>query len=132
MSVIRQFFAGLVLLAALPAGASAPNYRNFDVAIYCRVYEVRQMKEPGWLESRWEAISKFVKVDKVYLETHRDMIVADQESIDKAKAFFLSKGVKVAGGITATVNEANLFQTFCYSNPEHRAHLKKAVEFTTH
>lgn len=122
----------LALLLCLPAflAAGGNNYKNFDVAVYCRVYEVRQMAEPGWLESRWEAISKNVKVDKVYLETHRDMIVADQSTLDYAKKFFTSKGVKTSGGITITVNESNLFETYCYTNPEHRKKLKEVVEFT--
>jgi hypothetical protein len=29
----------------------AGNYKNFDVAIYSRVYETKQMKDPAWLES---------------------------------------------------------------------------------
>ncbi len=110
--------------------AAGSNYKNFDVAVYCRVYEVKEMKDPAWLESRWAAISRNVKVDKVYLETHRDMVVADQATIDQAKKFFIGKGVKVAGGITATVNEMNQFQTYCYSDPEQRKKLQQVVEFT--
>lgn len=122
--------AGITALVAVAALAGGNNYKNFDVAVYCRVYEVREMKDPAWLESRWAAISKNVKIDKIYLETHRDMIVAEQATIDQAKKFFLGKGVKVAGGITVTVNEANQFETYCYSNPEHRKKLKEVIEFT--
>jgi len=122
--------AALAALAAAAAIAGGSNYKNFDVAVYCRVYEVREMKDPAWLESRWAAISKNIKIDKIYLETHRDMIVADQATIDQAKKFFLGKGLKVAGGITVTVNEANQFETYCYSNPEHRKKLEEVVEFT--
>jgi hypothetical protein len=114
--------------AALVAGGA--NYKNFDVAVYCRVYEVRQMKDPAYLENTWAAISKHVKVDKVYLETHRDTIVVDQETLDAAKKFFAGKGVRVAGGITATINESNQFETYCYSNPEQRRKLQDVVEFT--
>ena len=112
------------------AFAGGNNYKNFDVAVYCRVYEVRQMKDPAYLENAWAAIWKHVKVDKIYLETHRDTIVVDQETLDKAKRFFESKGLKVAGGITATINESNQFETYCYSNPEHRRTLQEVVEFT--
>ena len=110
--------------------ASGANYKHFDVAVYCRVYEVRMMKDPAYLENAWAAISKHVKVDKVYLETHRDTIVVDQATLDAAKAFFESKGVRVASGITATINESNQFETYCYSNPEHRRRLQEVVEFT--
>jgi len=124
----RVFLAGLLSVSAAMAGGN--NYKNFDVAIYSRVYETKQMKDPAWLESHWEAISSNIEVDKIYLETHRDMVVVDQATLDQAKRFFLSKGVKVAGGITATINERNLFQTYCYSDPALRQKLKDVVEFT--
>ena len=60
-----------------------------------------------------------VKVDKIYLETHRDLILVSDSTIEAAKIFFNSRGVKTLGGITLTVNEMNRFETFCYSNPEH-------------
>jgi hypothetical protein len=121
----------VTLSAMCPAVfASGGNYKNFDVAVYCRVYEVLQMKDPAYLENTWAAISKHVKVDKVYLETHRDTIVVDQETLDRARRFFESKGVRVAGGITATINESNQFETYCYSNPEQRRKLQQVVEFT--
>jgi hypothetical protein len=113
-----------------PVSAGGANYRNFDVAVYCRVYEVRQMKDLAYLESTWAAISPHVKIDKVYLETHRDTIVVDQATLDQARRFFEGKGVKVAGGITITINEMNQFETYCYSNPEHRKKLQEIVEFT--
>ncbi len=121
---------GLAFLAASAAVAGGDNYKNFDVALYSRVYETIQMKDPAWLESHWAAVTKYMKVDKIYLETHRDLVVVDQDTLDKAKAFFKSKGVKVSGGITVTVSEANQFQTYCYSNPELRQKLKDVVEFT--
>ena len=110
--------------------AGGKNYRNFDVALYSRVYETRQMGDPAWLESRWEAVFKNMKVDKIYLETSRDMTVVDQATLDKAKKVFISKGLKVSGGITVTVSEANRFQTYCYSNPDDRRKLREIVEFT--
>ncbi len=122
----------LLLAGAItaPAAAGAGSYRNFGVAVYCRVYEVRQMKDPAYLENAWAAISPHVKISKVYLETHRDTIVADQATLDQARRFFDSKGVKVAGGITITINESNQFETYCYSNPEHRKRLQEVVAFT--
>lgn len=132
MNCVRavRFAVCLAVLAASTAFTAGNNYKNFDVALYSRVYETRQMKDPAWLESHWEAVSKNMKVDKIYLETHRDMVVVDQATLDQAKKFFLSKGVKVSGGITVTVSERNNFETYCYSNPEHRRKLKEVVEFT--
>jgi len=56
--------------------------------------------------------------------------VVDQETLDQAKKFFIGKGVKVSGGITATINERNMFETYCYSDPVLRQKLKEVVEFT--
>lgn len=128
----RILLAGcsLLWLAVSTAVAGGNNYKNFDVALYSRVYETQQMKDPAWLESRWEAVSKNMKVDRIYLETHRDLVIVDQATLDQAKRFFAGKGLKVSGGITLTINERNQFETFCYSDPEHRKKLREIIEFT--
>ena len=120
----------LLLVIQLASAADNTGYRNFKVAVYARAYEVRQMINPAWLEPIWTEISRQVKVDKIYLETHRDLILVDDKTIEEAKKFFRSRGIETAGGITLTVNEANRFETFCYSNPEHRKKVKEIVEFT--
>src|ERR1022692_744678 len=74
--------------------------------------------------ARWAAMSKYVKYDKIYLETSRDMIIAHQASLDAAKKFFISKGLRVSGGITWTADERNGV-TFCYSDPKQ---LQKAID----
>src|ERR1039458_1045122 len=51
------------------------------------------MKDPAWLERSWAAVTKYVKFDKIYLETHRDTVMPDQATLDQAKKFFASKGV---------------------------------------
>ncbi len=88
------------------------------------------MKDPAWLESRWAAITKGLKVDKIYLETHRDGVIPDQATLDSAKQFFKSKGVETAGGIATVANERNLFETLVYTNPEQRKKLQQIVEYT--
>src|SRR5450432_2146193 len=122
--------AGIVCcsLCALPAGAS--GYQNFVVAVYARAYEVQQMKDPAWLESRWATIANGLKVDKIYLETHRDGVIPDQQTLDAVKKFFKSKGVATAAGIATVINEKNRFETFVYTNPEHRKKLREIVEYT--
>jgi len=112
---------GLALTTAvliLPREA-AHGYDNFEVAVYARAYEVREMADPAWLTPRWEEITRQVHVDKVYLETHRDLILVGADTVVAAKRFFEERGIRTAGGITLTVNERNRFETFCYSNPEH-------------
>ena len=109
-----------------PAG----HYRNFVVAVYCRVYEVLPMKDPAWLAARWKLIASQVRVDKIYLETQRDQVIAEDETIAVARRFFEGEGVRVAGGITLTVNEANRFETFCYTNPVHRRKVEEIAAYT--
>jgi len=120
----------VLFLFSFASVAQAGNYKNFRVAVYARAYEVVQMKDPAWLEARWTTITTGLKVDKIYLETHRDGIVPDQQTLDTAKKFFKSKGVETAGGIATVVNERNHFETFVYSNPEHRKKLQDVVEYT--
>ena len=119
-----------ICLLALASNAGAGNYHNFRVAVYARAYEVQQMKDPAWLEARWASITNGLRVDKIYLETHRDGVIPDQETLNKAKEFFKSKGVETAGGIATVVNERNHFETFVYTNPEHRKKLQEIVEYT--
>jgi hypothetical protein len=122
----------LLLSIALDAGLAQKGeaYKNFRVSVYTRAYEVKQMNDLNWLEPIWNEITRQVHVDKIYLETHRDLVMPDEQTIIKLKKFFNSRGVETAGGITLTVNESNRFETFCYSNPEHRKKVREIVEFT--
>jgi hypothetical protein len=118
--------AAVLLACALPAA----GYDNFKVAIYCRAQEVQKMADPKWLADSWDAVSREVHIDKVYIETHRDRIVIDDATLESVKQFFGSRGVAVAGGITYTVSEPNRFETFSYSNPEHRKQVREIAELT--
>ncbi|MFH0755894.1 MAG: hypothetical protein V2B15_01230 [Bacteroidota bacterium] len=129
MRRIRLLSIILVALVTLPA-LRAGNFENFKVAVYCRAYEVARMGDLEWLEPLWNDLTKQVHVDKIYLETHRDLLIVDRETMETAIEFFKSRGVEVAGGITYTVNESNNFETFCYSNPEHRQKVKEIAEYT--
>ncbi len=122
---------GLFLLLSLLAFPTLQaKHRNFVVSVYVRAYEVDKMKDTQWLESTWKTISSQLDVDKIYLETHRDLLIVDDATLEKAKKFFQSQGIEVAGGITYTINEANDFETFCYSDPEHRKIVQQIAEHT--
>lgn len=122
------FAASLMLLPTF--SLLAGGYENFKVAVYCRAYEVQKMSEPEWLKSTWEELSHQVHVDKIYLETHRDLLIVDRKTLEGTIAFFRDLGIEVGGGITYTINEMNDFETFCYSNPEHRHKVKEIAEYT--
>ena len=112
----------LLLMLSIPATqALSQKYQNFKVSIYCRAYEVAKMADTdGYLKPIWNEITRQLKVDKVYIETHRDTHIVDQKTLDIAKKFFRDRGIQVAGGITFTISEPNRFQTYCYSDPADR------------
>ena len=133
MKLFSKLLAALAIIcAAMPAEAKqkADNYENFKVAIYTRAYEVQQMTDREWLETSWETISNQVKVDKIYLETHRDQLIIDKAEMKKIIKFFEDKGVEVAGGITYTISEMNDFETYCYQDPVERAKAQEIIELT--
>ncbi|HLF33347.1 MAG TPA: hypothetical protein VI583_03860 [Cyclobacteriaceae bacterium] len=128
-------FQSLLLLALVlsivnSVAQSGSHYKNFRVSVYARAYEVRQMADKKWLDSAWHVISSQVKVDKIYLETHRDLIVVDEKILNGAKKYFEDRGIETAGGITYTISERNRFQTYCYSNPEYRQKAREVAEYT--
>jgi hypothetical protein len=131
MNTTKKLFLSLALLLLVISSAiAADHYKNFRVAVYTRAYETAKMGDDKVLEPIWDEISQQLKVDKIYLETHRDLLVVDEATLLHAKKFFEDRGIETAGGITLTVDESNNFQTFCYSNPEHRKKIKEIVEFT--
>jgi len=87
----------------------------------------QKMTDSKWLEDNFNVLQKYFKIDKVYLETHRDMIVPEKELVLKIKDFFESRGVKTSGGIAFVASERQLSRTFCYSNPEEREKVKDIV-----
>lgn len=106
------------------------HYRNFKVAIYCRVEDVIKMADDAWMTNGLDVLQQSVKIDKIYLETHRSMQLADQDVVEKAKAFFHSRGIQTSGGITLVADEHDMYRTFCYTNPEHRAYVEQVVAYT--
>ena len=127
---MKKFLITLAAVLTLVPAVFAGNYKSFKVSVYTRAYEVEKMKDPEWLASTWKTISSQVKIDKIYLETHRDRLIVPQETLDAAKKFFKDHGVEVAGGITYTISEANNFQTYCYNTPEDRAAVQHIAEYT--
>jgi hypothetical protein len=124
--------APAVSVAQAPEAApgTAARYRNFELAIYCRVDDVRRMAEGDWLEKSYAALAKDLKIGKVYLETHRGAATNDKETMLKAKTFFERHGVKTAGGITLVADEGREFKSYCYTDPEQRKHVESVVRFT--
>ena len=126
-----QFLILLPLVTVFSLSALADDgYKNFEASVYARVFEVLKMQDPAWLKTTFEQMNRHLKIDKIYLETHRDMTVIDEDALEPIIKFFKDRGIKTAGGITITVSEPNNFETYCYTNPEHRRKLKQVVEMT--
>lgn len=124
-------FAFLFFTTWVTGFTYAQHYKNFKVSVYCRAYEVKKMGDTtAYLKPLWNEITRQLKVDKIYLETHRDLNIVDQQTLDIAKKFFKDRGLEIAGGITLTISEPNRFQTFCYSNAGDRKKVKEICEYT--
>jgi len=126
--LLRFLLPTTLLLCVLPLAMNASHYQHFKVAVYIRAYEVLKMKDPEWLRSQWAIVEAQVKVDKVYIETHRDLIIIDDETLRAVKAFFAAKGIEAAAGIATVRNERNLFEVFCYTQKSHRDKIREIVE----
>ncbi|HET7102994.1 MAG TPA: hypothetical protein VFI20_02805 [Terracidiphilus sp.] len=137
----------LFALALTPLHAEAPPaHDQFRVAVYIPVGVVEQMKDPAYLQRTWEQISSQVKVDKVYIESYRSGLVADDALLEAVKKFFVDRGVQVAGGIAyvgggdnagregpaknAAPAEPGQFVSLCYTDPAQRAFVKHIAEIT--
>ena len=129
MKSIRSFWFVLFLLI-INLTVSGQSYKNFRVAVYCRAQEVQNMGDTVALKKTWDELIKQVHIGKVYIETHRDGHIVDEKTLRTAIKFFKDRGVQVSGGITYTVNEANNFQTYCYSKVADRQMVKHIAEYT--
>ena len=135
-NIFMKNLSRIILLFALICSTFGFNatakgaYDSFKVSIYVRAYEVDMMKDMHWLDSTWNIISQQLDVDKIYLETHRDLLIVDDATLEQAKKFFNERGIETAGGITYTIDESNSFETFSYSDPEHRKKVREIAEHT--
>ena len=128
------YFLAMTLIpsASFAAAADSPGapHQNFRVAVYIPVQVVEHMKDRQWLETSWADINRQVKVDKVYIETYRSGVIADDALIDSVKKFFLDRGVQVGGGIAFAAADSKQFRSFCYTDPKERAYVRHVSELT--
>jgi hypothetical protein len=126
--IVCAALSAICSLMAAPAVSAAGQYTNFAVSIYL-VGNTRMYDNLIALSNDWMRIKSQLKVDKIYIEVQRDRNLATDESIEKAKQFFLSQGVQVAGGMAASDGSiGGQFKTFCYTDPSDRAFIQGAAE----
>ncbi len=132
----NRFFKVLALLALLttptlilPANAQE-NQKTFKTVVYIPVRVTLRMKDRQWLESSWATIRSQLHVDKVYLETYRSRVLADEALVADVKKFFLDQGVEVSGAICFSDADNGQFVSFTYTKPEDRDYVKHVSEMT--
>jgi hypothetical protein len=132
MTAKHGCFSALLGAFMLAGVCRAGHYANFEVSVYIVVNTTRQLAQnPANLEAAWQHITNQVKVDKVYIESQRGRTMATDEEIETVKKFFVDHGVKVAGGTTMSDGSypgGGQFKSFCYTDPNDRAFIKKSLE----
>ncbi len=114
-------------LQAAPASTPAP-YRNFKVAIYVVVGNVRALADRTTFDREYARVAGQLHFDKVYIEAYRDHQFATDDELAKVSSYFREKGVAVAGGITLAAGGKNgQFGTFDYEDRDDRAECERAV-----
>ena len=112
---------------AMSTPAPGP-YRNFKVAIYIVVGNVRALADRATFDRDYARVSSQLHVDKVYIEAYRDHRFATDDELAKVSSYFREKGVEVAGGITLAAGGRNgQFGTFDYEDRDDRAECERAV-----
>jgi hypothetical protein len=132
---MTRFLRLLVLSAVLVpftslVATAVDSQKSFETVVYIPVAGTVKMKDRQWLESSWAAISGQVHVDKVYIETYRSRVLADDQVLEDAKKFFIQHGVKVAGAICYSDSDNGQFVSFTYTKPADRDYVKHVAEST--
>lgn len=108
-------------------------YENFHLAAYVYAYYLNGVT-PEKIQADLDFYRQYVPLKKVYLETHRALVDISEEQMDRCRKVFLDNGIEVSGGITTTVlvgeKKPAVYDTFCYSDPAHRAELLRIVRYT--
>ena len=107
------------------------TYQSFQVAMYLRASDVAALgSDITPFKEHFETLCHSVKINKVYVETHRGLVIPAEATLVAVRDYLVSRGTQVAGGITVTIANAWHFNTYCYSNPEYRQKLKDIVILT--
>ncbi|MFW6269134.1 MAG: permease [Bacillota bacterium] len=112
------------------------NYNNFKLAIYCTAPFMDGISGVEKLEKEFAFFEKYIKPDKVYLETHRGSVDLKRQKMEKIIEFFEDKGIEVSGGITPTIKGINtekqdrFMNVFCYTDKDMREKIKEISEYS--
>ena len=107
------------------------QYRNFSIASYMFAYYVATATDDD-IRRGVEKYLANLPLKKVYVENHRGTTDVPVERLREVKALLEGYGIQVSGGITSTVllggvQKPALYDTFCYTDPAHRAEYLRIV-----
>lgn len=110
------------------------HYKNFQIASYVRG-EFLAQAEISEIEEGIRYFSRYLPLDKVYLDTHRETFDVPVEKMKKVKELFESAGIRTAGAITSTIrfdgdDKFRIFDAFCFTDPVYREKYYDIVKYT--
>jgi hypothetical protein len=103
-------------------------YKNFVTVTYAPAGYLND-NSLEQIKADIEKVGKYIKLDKIYLETYRSEILIEREKMEAVKALFIEKGYTVSGGITTTVKRT-LMGSMCFTDPENRKRLGEIAAYT--
>nr|AFK83744.1 hypothetical protein Mahau_2096 [uncultured bacterium 35A20] len=104
------------------------HYKNFVNATYAPAGYLND-NSIEQLKADIEQVGRYIKIDKIYLETYRSDILVEREKMEAVKALFIKHGYQVSGGITTTVKQT-LMGSMCFTDPENRKRLGEIAAYT--
>jgi len=104
------------------------HYKNFLTVTYAPAGYLKE-KTLEQLKADIDKTAKYIKLDKIYLETYRSEVLIEREQMEKIKALFIENGYQVSGGITTTVTRT-LMGSMCFTDPENLKRLGEISAYT--
>ena len=104
------------------------HYKNFLTVTYAPAGYLND-NSLDKIRADIEKTEKYIKLDKIYLETYRSEVLVERDKMEKIKALFIEKGFTVSGGITTTVKKT-LMGSMCFTDPENRKRLGEIAAYT--
>ena len=104
------------------------HYKSFSTATYAPAGYL-QDNSIEQLRNDLDKLARYVKVDKVYLETYRSNVLIERSKMEEIIALYKEKGYTLSGGITTSVM-GTLMGAMCYTSPETRKLLGEVAYYT--
>jgi len=104
------------------------HYKNFITVTYAPAGYLKE-RSIEQLKADIDKTAKYIKLDKIYLETYRSEVLIEREKMEAIKKLFMDNGYQVSGGITTTITRT-LMGSMCFTDPENRKRLGEIAAYT--